>query len=164
VSETTGVTRAILQMNAGNVRMLGRRNDGGGNANYQTNGATPFSFVVGQTYFLVGIMDYAAADIRVYINGVQHTGGTQTGFANLGGPGLSVNNTNATANIGSNTAGTGEQWRGLIDGVRIFDSMLTNQQILDIYNAEVVPEPATMSILMIGAFGLASRSLRRRKM
>jgi hypothetical protein len=160
VSETAGGTRGILQLlsGTGQVRVLGRRVDGGGNANFvSTATLTP-----GQKYFLVGIMDYVGADIRVYINGVQQAG-TPGGFANLGTAGptnTAVNNTNATAFIGTNTGGAGEQWNGMIDGVRIFDHALTADEIMATYRAEV-PEPATLASACLGLLGLAS--VRRRR-
>lgn len=164
VSETTGGTRGILQFMAnGQVRMLGRRVDGGPNANYVTSGASPFAATLGETYFLVGIMDYVNADIRVYINGVQHTGGVlnNTSLGTAGPLNLSADNPNFTAVIGSNTAGTGEAFLGMIDGVRILDHALTDQEILDIYNAEVIPEPSTIALGGLGALLLLYR--RRQK-
>jgi hypothetical protein len=138
VSESAGGTRGILQLlsASGQVRVLGRSADGGGNANYVTNGATPFAAQVGQTYFLVGVLDYANQIFRAYINGVEHTGGTMSGATNLSAP--SVDAPNLRALIGTNTLGEGEQWNGLIDGVRIYDHGLTASEILAIYDAEKI--------------------------
>jgi hypothetical protein len=134
-------TRGVLQLltASGQIRVLGRRVDGGSSASYTTAGATPFAFTAGQTYFVVGILDYVNANIRVYVNGVQHMGGTQTNWTNLGtaDPGnLSADTTNLQAHIGTNTGGAGEQWAGLIDGLRIFDHAVSDADILTAYNAE----------------------------
>lgn len=142
VSETTGGTRGVIQFIANNQwRVLGRRADGGSNSNYVSSGLTPLTAVAGQTYFVVGVFDYANPDIRLYINGVQHTGGVLTN--NFGAAGSnSVDNSNFIARIGQSALGT-EPWRGLIDGVRIYDHALTASEILNIYQAEsAVTHPA----------------------
>ena len=166
VSDGSGPTsaRGVMQMLAvsGQLRILGRRIDGGPNAFYTTAGASPFSATAGQTYFVVGILDYVNAQISVYINGVQHTGGTFTGLANLGAAGpvnVSADTTNLIAHIGTNAGGTGEQWNGGIDDIRIFDHALTSEEILSIYNAELVPEPTAATLAIV--LGLAFEAIRR---
>jgi hypothetical protein len=140
VSESAGGTRGILQINAanGHMRVLGRRVDGGGNANFLTAAPTT-PITAGSTHFLVGIIDYVNTTMSIYLDGVLQTGGASGGVANLGTAGptnLSVDAPNAAAFIGTNTAGAGEQFNGLIDGVRIFDHAVSAEVILNTYNAE----------------------------
>jgi hypothetical protein len=153
-TSTRGVMQLLLN---GQVRVLGRRVDGGSSSNYVTAGATPFVATAGQTYLLVGVFDFANGTIKAYIDGVQHTGGTGGTIA----AGLSANTANLSSHIGTNTAGAGEQWNGLIDGARIFDHALTSAEILAIYNAEKVPEPTTLASACLALLGLAS--VRRRR-
>jgi hypothetical protein len=158
VSETGGGTRGVLQVLAsGQVRMLGRRVDGGNNSNYVTSGGNPFVVTPNTPIFLVGIMDYANQDIRVYINGVLHTGGGLN-VASLAGGTTSVNSPNLSAFIGTSAIGAAEGFGGYIDGARIWDHALTGSEILDLYNAEVVPEPSILTLA-----GLAGLFVLRRR-
>lgn len=135
-----GGSRATLQIidSSGNaqVRALGRRVDSGG-SNNATSG-TNF-LTLGQTYFLAGVFDYMNNAIRVYIDGVQ------VGSSTPGWTALSSNTANLVSEIGSvptASATNQEYWPGLIDGVRVFNTALTTEQIMGLYtNPDVVPNP-----------------------
>jgi Concanavalin A-like lectin/glucanases superfamily len=131
---TTGIgdARAIIQVNAGTFRALGRVGDA--DSSVFTTGGTP---VVGQTAFVAGVFDYAGSAIRLYVDGQQV--GSNTSIAGWGTN--SADTANLAARIGSHANGTQEYWRGAIDGARIFNTALTASEILDIYNAETFPPP-----------------------
>ena len=131
---TTGIgdARAIIQVNAGTFRALGRVGDSDSSVN--TTGGTP---VVGQTSFVAGVFDYAGSAIRLYIDGLEV--GSNTSIAGWGTN--SADTANLAARIGSHANGTQEYWSGAIDGARIFNTALTASEILDIYNAETFPPP-----------------------
>jgi hypothetical protein len=127
-----GAARATLQIidsgGSAQVRALGRKDDTG-NASSATSGST--FLTIGQTYFLTGVFDYLNSGIRVYINGVQ------VGTATPGWGTNSANSANKFSEIGSvatPAASNQEYWPGLIDGARIFNTALTAEQILDLYN------------------------------
>jgi len=52
-----------------------------------------------------------------------------------------------------------DHWSGFMDEIVIYDSVLTQQQIEDLYNfgANCVPEPATMALLALGGILLRKR-------
>lgn len=161
----TASARGVLQVSTvtGQVRVLGRRLDGGANAFYTTSGPSPLALTEGQTYFVVGVLDFVNADLRLYVNGVQHTGGIYSGLANLGTAdptNLSANTANFRTHIGVSLQGVSEQWNGAIDGVRIFNRAVTSSEILATFNAEKVPEPTGVAMAVAALLCLAAKRRR----
>ena len=126
-----GAARANIQIAGGQFRAIGRQADTGGSSN--AVGGTP---VVGTTFFVAGVFEYATQAVRIYVNG-QQAGSTTVAAWNV----PSADTANLVARIGSNADGVTESWIGAIDGARIFNSALTATEILDIYNAETFPPP-----------------------
>ncbi len=126
-----GDARAIIQIAGGTFRALGRFGDADGSVN--VTGGAP---VVGQTYFVAGVFDYATSGLRLYVDGQQV--GTASPAAWVSN---SADTANLAARIGSNANGTTESWIGAIDGARIFNTALTATEILNLYNAETFPPP-----------------------
>lgn len=131
---TTGIgdARAVIQVSGGNTfRALGRFGDADGSVNI--TGGTP---VLGETFFVVGVFDYANSGLRLYVNGQQVGSSTPSGWISN-----SADTANLAARIGSHANGTQESWIGAIDGARIFNTALTAAEILDIYTAEAFAGP-----------------------
>lgn len=126
-----GDARAIIQVNAGTFRALGRFGDADGSVN--VTGGAP---VVGQTYFVAGVFDYAMSGLRLFIDGQQVASSTISGWTTN-----SADTANLAARIGSHANGTQESWIGALDGVRIYNTALSAMDILNIYNAETFPPP-----------------------
>lgn len=126
-----GDARAIIQINAGTFRALGRFGDADGSVN--TTGGAP---VIGQTYFVAGVFDYALSGLRLYVDGQQVGTTSPAGWVSN-----SADTANLAARIGSNANGTTESWIGAIDGARIYNTALSATDILNIYNAERFPPP-----------------------
>jgi hypothetical protein len=130
-ASTTGIgdARAIIQFYGdGNAfRALGRQADGGGSSN--TVGFTP---VIGETYFVAGVFNYAGGSIDLFVNG-QPVMSTSTAWNTN-----SADSANLAARIGSHANGTQEFWQGAIDGVRIYDEVLSPGDIFNIYAAEAL--------------------------
>lgn len=126
-----GAARANIQIAGGQFRAIGRQADTGASSN--AAGGTP---LIGSTFFVAGVFEYATSAVRLYVNGQPTAATTVAGWtAN------SADTANLVARIGSNADGITESWLGAIDGARIFDSALTATEILDIYNAETFPPP-----------------------
>jgi len=121
-----GSARAIVQIAGGQFRALGRQADGGSSSN--TTGGNP---IVGNTYFVAGVFDYTLGEIRLYVDGMEVGSNTSTGWA-----ANSADTANLVARIGSHANGTQEYWQGAIDGVRIFDEVMSPTDIFDLYNLE----------------------------
>ena len=55
----------------------------------------------------------------------------------------------------------GIKFEGAIDEFAIFNSMLTGQNVTDIYNAAQVPEPTTLCLLGLGILCLRKKRYLR---
>ena len=137
-----GASRATIQVvnSGGNaqVRALGRKDDTGGSSN-TTSGST--FLTPGTTYFIAGVFDYVGSGIRLYINGTQVGSTTVAAWTSN-----SANSANLTAAIGtvSAPAATQEYFTGTIDGARIFNTALSAEQVLGLFNnPDSVPNPLT---------------------
>jgi len=126
-----GASRATLQVIDGpTFRVLGRQADGGGSSN--VTGGTP---VIGETYFVAGVFNYAGGAIALYINGQPVASGSPGWSAN------SADTANLFAEIGSvptPSATNQEFWPGAIDGARIYNEALGPELIFNIYAAEAL--------------------------
>ncbi len=88
-------------------------------------------------FFVVGVFDYVNGTNTFYLDGVQIAQNINVATWN----GLSHDAANLYASIGANpdpAAAASVAWTGAIDGVRIFDEVLSAQTILDTYNAELL--------------------------
>jgi hypothetical protein len=132
----SGAARATIQINGGTglFRALGRKDDGGGSSN-----ASAFAPVAGTTYFVAGVFNYAGGYVRLFVDGVQVANSNVAAWTTN-----SANTANLTSAIGTVSApsATQEFWPGLIDGARVFNTALTNEQILALYQfPNTVPDP-----------------------
>lgn len=93
----------------------------------------------GVNLFVVSTFDYMNGTHTFYLNGAQFAQNINIAAWN----GLSDNTPNLNASIGATSnlgvlVPTNEAWTGAIDGVRIFNEVLSAQAILDTYNAELL--------------------------
>jgi len=65
--------------------------------------------------------------------------------------------------IGRRDADTARTWNGYLDDVVIFNSVEDITQIMDGTHTAMVPEPATMSLLVLGLLGLIGFGRRRKR-
>jgi hypothetical protein len=129
-----GNARALIEFDPANgLRALGRQNDTGGSS--MAGGFTP---VVGRTYFVAGVFDFVGNAIRLYVDGEQVA---QNLSPNPGWGMNSADTANLVARIGSHANGTQQWWNGAIDGVRIYDEVLSPTTIFDTFLAEVLSPP-----------------------
>jgi hypothetical protein len=130
-----GSARALLEFTPGSgFRAIGRQADTGGSTTV-TGNPPGGSAAVGQTYFLAGVFDYVNGDVILYING-------QVAAQNLNVTTWTMNSAdsaNLVARIGSHANGTQQFWNGALDGVRIYDEVLSPTAISDIYALEAFP-------------------------
>lgn len=125
-----GSGRAVLQIASNQFRALGRIGDGGSSVTLL--GGSP---VIGNTYMVAGVFDYAAGGLRLYVNGNQVATSSPAWAANV------PDTANLAAHIGANAIGAAEFWAGGIDGARIYNTALTATDILNIYAAETPAPP-----------------------
>jgi len=90
-----------------------------------------------------------------YKDGLQ-VGGTKSHSESYSGP--SPNRTFFGKREASN--GNNESFDGQFNVIRVYDAVLTPAEILQNYNSDI-PEPATMSLLVLGGLGVITRRRRR---
>jgi hypothetical protein len=125
-----GSGRAVLQIASNQFRALGRIADGGSSVTLL--GGSP---VIGTTYMVAGVFDYAGGGLRLYVNGNQVGTSSPAWAANV------PDTANLAAHLGANAIGTGEFWDGAIDGARIYNTALSATDILNLYVAESPAPP-----------------------
>jgi len=79
----------------------------------------------GQWYHVVGVFDDAANVTRIFVDGIQQ---------NQAACALTVNTNNRPVRIGTDEHTSGIPWDGKIDEVRIYNRVLSAEEILRLYN------------------------------
>ena len=98
-------------------------------------------------------------ETRLWVDGVKVTGGV---------PNLGTDNDNdSNMMIGNNPDNTARGWDGVIDDVAIWNTALTDEEVLSIWNngagasiASLVPEPSAALLSVLGVLGLGWRRRR----
>lgn len=154
-----GSARFTIQLNDfGDLRVGGRRAGTEGDFNGSlvvgtnvgaTNGSDNDPIAPGETYHVAATADYSTGLLSLYLNGSLVASNTIAAW----GTGVSASDQNYVIRIGSNHNG-GEQFLGIIDDVRIFNTALSSSEV----GALAVPEP---SVALLGGLGLMG-FLRRR--
>lgn len=152
-----GSARFTFQLNDyGDLRAGGRRV---GNETFsvvgtntgESNDSADDPIQIGQTYHVAATADYATGLVSIYVNGALVVSDTIGAW----GIGPTASDQNFVMRIGSNHNG-GEQFLGIIDDVRIYDSVLSASDIA----ALAIPEP---SVALLGLFGAAGLLRRRQR-
>ena len=101
---------------------------------------------------------YDGSNMNIYLDGnaTPIATGAQTGTVITSSNRLII----AGNTKGYSYGGTGTDWKGQIDDVGIWNEALTTTQIANIY-ANGIPEPATLSLLVLGGIGVVVRRRRR---
>ncbi|WP_165229421.1 LamG domain-containing protein [Aquisphaera insulae] len=107
-----------------------------------TSGSSNAVVTDGLWHQLVGVYDTTANATSIYVDGKLESSA----------PRASIQGNDADFIIGGiNIAGTnGRTFNGLLDNVSIFNSSLTAAQVRELYASQVVPEPASASLLGMG--------------
>ena len=112
------------------------------------NDSDPFSVTFGEWIHIAATYNNGAIDY--FLNGIQ-LGGSDNSLFNNEGP-------NARATIGARFGGNDfDQTNGLLDGIRIYDEVLTATQIQEAAVTSVVPEPSSLALLLLGGMSFARR-------
>ena len=105
------------------------------------NDSDTFPVVFGEWIHIAATYNNGA--INYFLNGVQ-LGGSDTSFFNNEGPAARVT-------IGARAGGNDfDQTNGFLDGIRIYDQVLTAAQIQEAAVASVVPEPSSVGLALLG--------------
>jgi hypothetical protein len=112
------------------------------------NDSDPFAISFGQWIHIAATYNNGA--INYFLNGLA-LGGSDTSLFNNDGA-------NARLTIGARLGGNDvDQMSGRLDGVRVYNEVLSETQIREAAALSVVPEPATAGLMMLGAGILARR-------
>ena len=119
------------------------------------NGIQAGTLATNQYSFVVGTWNSTGA-YQLFINGSKIATGTQTL------PGLEAST--RPLEIGAQNNNSGRYFQGKIDEPAIFSSVLSDAQILNLYNDGItaVPEPSALVLLSLGAIGLVVMARRLR--
>lgn len=149
--------RAALQIGSGGqFAVAGRRVDGDSFSRYISAASL---LQTGTWAHIAATVDFSGGTpaVVLYLNGAAvGIVATSGGFTS----GMSISNTaSLVANIGARDAGS-EQADGLIDDVRVYDSVLSAGEIAALVT--VVPEPSSYA-LIAGSLALGAVTVRRRR-
>jgi hypothetical protein len=139
----SGATRATIQINGSNnqFRALGRKDDITGQGSSSVQSGAGLVAQTGQTYFVAGVFNYVGGYVRLFVGDT--TNPLQIFNANIAAwTTNSANSANLTTAIGTTSppSSTQEYWHGLLDGIRVFNTPLTNEQIAAMYaDPDLVP-------------------------
>ena len=133
---------------------------------WQTGEETIVPAVIAENnwYYMAGTytVNAGAGTSQVELYYADLTGGdvalTHTSFANTGAYDYG---TAGIFGIGARYDSNGETFPGVLDELNLYSAALTQTQLQANLDALLVPEPATMSVLLVGGLGLIAR--RRRK-
>src|SRR3989344_4613154 len=131
VTSSSATARVTLLINSsGNFQMRWRDSaaDPAGTAAVLGNSTV---ITLGQWYHYAFVYDSVGDFYRIYING-QLAGTSTTAYAGLG------TSTSAGISLGQNGDNVATNWTGQIDEVMVFNTNLSAQQVLDIYNNQSV--------------------------
>jgi hypothetical protein len=156
-----GSARMTVQLNDfADIRTGGRRTGSETNFNTSlvvgtnvgaTNGSENDPIQLGETYHVAATADYSTGLLSLYLDGVLVASNTITAW----GTGVTASDQSFVIRLGSNHNG-GEQFHGIIDDVRIYNTALSASEVA----ALAVPEPC---VALLGGLGLAGLLRRRRQ-
>lgn len=140
----------------GQIRAGGRKLDGDG---FQSATSAAGVVTAGTWIHLAVTLNYSNNSISFFANGEFLS--TSTGI-NWGVGTASSNTYSNGIAIGSNSASatSGEQFGGLIDELRVYNTALTPAEITSVYAAQI-PEPSSIGLAMLASVGMLG--LRRRR-
>ncbi len=131
-----------VQINGGGVSFGGRSqnsdNFNNGGVNNSNNNSGDSSLFSGQRY-IAGVYDYAADEIRIYVDGVLES----TASASFGSSTLDVGTIAGNTNPISIGASPNNNFGGNLDELAIYDRVLTASEIAERFNA--IPEPGSLA-------------------
>ena len=132
---------------AGSFRVGGRGDD---SDTFESEETTNLFTSNGTWYHVVGVMDYANKDVKIYVDGVlQNTVGSIDDVA----PATS-NTSPQDAEIGVNAGSTFWYFDGFLDDVRIYERELTQDEVTRIYNHQSI-----LSTGLVGHYTFGSDSI-----
>ena len=98
---------------------------------------------------------YDGAEMRVYLNGAL--------VGALANSGNILDNGSLAAGIGADNTGLAVFFDGLIDDVRVFDTVLTADELANGAFADPIPEPSSALLLGMGCLGLVALARKQRR-
>jgi hypothetical protein len=122
------------------------------------NDSDPFNVVFGEWVHIAATYNNGA--INYYLNGNLLTGGDTSVFGQEGVNSRLTIGGRLGALAGGAGGNDGDQVNGLLDGIRVYDSVLTETEIRSAAIAGVIPEPAVTGSLLL-ALGFAGFRRRR---
>jgi hypothetical protein len=167
-SGTTNQARASFGVLAdGSLRFGGRKLDAD---SFQSAISTATGLVALNTWtHIAAVVNYDSANatngsVQLYVNGLPIATNALSG---AWGTGLTTSSTNSAGlAIGSNNpaaATDSEPFNGLIDNLRVYNTALDNAAILNLYQAEVIPEPGTVALAVLAGVGLIGWQFKKRR-
>jgi hypothetical protein len=163
----------------GGITLSGREGPGNsGRMTYLTNTAEGNLVPLNTWTHIVAVWDYAVGDsenptdgldngiMALYVNGLPISTGTfggtawpegganVTSLSALDSNGIVLGTGNANPTI---TAANQDEFEGLIDGVRLYNTRLSDADVLSLFRSYAVPEPSSLALLALGMLAIAGR-------